>query len=288
LSDAWLSCAGPGELASNIANEGVPTTALTLKQKGKGIICDPTAGARRRRTLAENLAYGTGLLESFDLDHRALITGTRLQGSKLGSTGRMKEGSGIIRTGPKSYQRGRNARLAGIRGLMDHLPKVGIEVEFCRSGREGTRTIGLKKLRNLSSASSASSVDRTINNLDAPLLSSADRQPIVSDMSVGNGADSSLTIPLTITDDKTPPAKSLRLQQTDDTDDTDDRFRTSLGRGCWKCGSSDGEVGSYTIDVRSVNLHRSCVAFYRRDQLPHPSLPDLPTFLDRRPDREAS
>jgi hypothetical protein len=32
---------------SNIADEGVPTNALTLKQKGKGIICDPTAGTRQ-------------------------------------------------------------------------------------------------------------------------------------------------------------------------------------------------------------------------------------------------
>jgi len=190
---------------------------------------------------------------------------------------------------PKGWPARSNKLSGKLRGLMAHLPKVGIEVEFCRSGREGTRTIGLKKLQNLSSASSASSVDSGNNGLDHHPLSSADRQPIVSALSSATEHTISLlTVAQTIADDNGAPVKSLKEHATDDTDATDDKFRSVGGRGCRKCGSSEGEVNAYTIDGVAVNLHRTCVPFWRKDPSTHASLLELPTFLDRRPDRGAS
>src|SRR5262249_27515086 len=44
-----------------IADEGVPTNALMLKQKGKGIICDPTAGTRQAQAgIILRLCHGSG------------------------------------------------------------------------------------------------------------------------------------------------------------------------------------------------------------------------------------
>jgi hypothetical protein len=59
-------------------------------------------------------------------------------------------------------------------------------------------------------------------------------------------------------------------------------------RVCLKCGLASADVQLYTIDGKAVNLHRTCVPFYRKNPTLHPSIPDLPGFLDRRSDRGAS
>jgi hypothetical protein len=53
-------------------------------------------------------------------------------------------------------------------------------------------------------------------------------------------------------------------------------------RNCMKCGSSTGEVQTHRIADVDVDLHQTCVPFWLRDPTPHPSLLELPEFLDRR------
>jgi hypothetical protein len=53
-------------------------------------------------------------------------------------------------------------------------------------------------------------------------------------------------------------------------------------RNCMKCGSSTGEVQTHRIAGVDVDLHQTCVPFWLRDPTPHPSLLELPEFLNRR------
>ena len=53
-------------------------------------------------------------------------------------------------------------------------------------------------------------------------------------------------------------------------------------RNCMKCGSATGEVLTRHVAGADVDLHQTCVPFWLRDPTPHPSLLEIPEFLDRR------